>query len=132
LFKSAFYAPGMFTNHSFRINFNLQNSNGVYLSNNDIARASGYAYLKPIHRLHNSLFLNYKFPLMYPDWEIGPLAYVKRFKGAVFSDFENVNKGSGLTSYGAELSADMNLLRFYPPNYEFATKFILPAEKSFT
>jgi len=132
LFKSVFYAPGMFTNHSFRASFNLQNNNGVYTPNTDIARASGYTHLKPIGRLYNSLFLNYKLPLMYPDWEIGPLAYIKRFKGGIFSDFENVGKGSGLRSYGAELSADMNLLRFYLPNFEFATKIILPAEKSFT
>ncbi len=132
LFKSVFYFPGMFSNHSFRINFNLQDTHGVYVPNNDIARASGYAHLKPIGRLHNSLFLNYKLPLMYPDWEIGPLAYIKRLKGAVFTDFENLGKGSGLRSYGAELSTDMNLLRYYLPNFELATKIILPAEKSFT
>lgn len=131
LFKSVFYTPGLYINHSFKANFNLQNNNGVYSPNIDIPRASGYAHLTPLSKLYNSLLLSYKLPLMYPDWEIGPLAYIKRLKGGIFSDFENINKGSGLRSYGLELSADMNLLRFYLPNFEFNTKIILPTEKSF-
>ena len=70
--------------------------------------------------------MDYRFPIAYPDWEIGPLAYVKRIKGGFFTDFENIGKGNGLRTYGAELRADMNLLRFYLPNFDVGGKIIVP------
>ncbi|RZJ62959.1 MAG: hypothetical protein EOO47_29020, partial [Flavobacterium sp.] len=99
ILKSVFYAPGLFDNHSLKANFNFQNSEGIYSGLIDIPRASGYAHFSPISNLNNSLFLSYKLPLLYPDLEVGPLAYIKRLKGGIFSDFENVTTSNGLRSY---------------------------------
>ncbi len=128
--NSQFYFPGIFANHSLQASINYQHSDGAYRLNNDISRASGYAHLKPLASLSNSLLLDYRFPICYPDWEIGPLAYVKRIKGGVFTDFENI-ENEGLRSYGIELRADMNLLRYYLPNFDVGAKLIFDANKNY-
>jgi hypothetical protein len=126
VFKSLFYFPGFANNHSLSTSFNWQENSGVYQFNIDLPRASGYANLNGIDNLSNTLLVDYRFPIAYPDWEIGPLAYVKRIKGGFFTDFENIGKGNGLRTYGAELRADMNLLRFYLPNFDVGGKIIVP------
>ena len=130
ILKTFVNTPGLFSNHSLQLNFNWQSNSGVYRFNTDIARASGFLNLPALDRLHNSFLLDYRFPIAYPDWEVGPLAYIKRFKGGIFTDFENIGKGNGLRSYGAELRTDLNILRFYLPNVDFGTKIIMPAEES--
>ena len=130
-FRSLFYAPGLFQNHSLQARFNYQIGSGAYNLTVDIPRVSGYSNLKPTKDLQNTLLLNYRFPIFYPDWEIGPLAYIKRIRGGFFSDFENVGKANTFKprTYGAELQADMNLLRFYLPNFALGGKLILFNEK---
>lgn len=130
-FKSLFYTPGLFVNHSFQTSFNYQKNSGLYGMTNDIPLISGYYNLTPTKELSNTLLFDYRFPLFYPDWEIGPLAYIKRFKGGFFADFENVFKANSFSprTYGAELRADMNLLRFYLPNFELSGKIIFVNQK---
>ncbi|MBK0381681.1 hypothetical protein I5M32_01795 [Pedobacter sp. SD-b] len=129
-FKSVFYFPGIATNHSLSASFNWQENSCAYQFNIDIPRASGYANLNGIENLSNTLLIDYRFPIAYPDWEIGPLAYVKRIKGGFFTDFENIGNGNGLRTYGAELRADMNLLRFYLPNFDIGGKVIIPNQQN--
>ncbi len=130
-FESSFYLPGLALNHSFQASFNYQTSGGYYNSNLDIPLVSGYSNLNHPQKIRNTLLLDYRFPLFYPDWEVGPLAYVKRFKGGFFADFENIGKGNKLEplTYGAELTADMNLLRFYLPNFSLGGKIIFVNQK---
>ena len=129
--RSNFFFPGLAGNHSFQASFNYQHGNGIYNLTVDIPRVSGYSHLKPSGDLRNTLLLDYRFPLFYPDWEIGPLVYIKRLKGGFFADFENVGKKNIFSprTFGAELRADMNLLRFYQPNFDLAGKIILVNEK---
>jgi hypothetical protein len=76
--------------------------------------------------------LNYRFPVFYPDWELGPLAYIKRVKAGFFSDFQNLGHGNNLApkSYGAEIRTDLNLLRFYLPNFDIGERIIFLNEKT--
>ncbi|NEU08098.1 hypothetical protein GZH53_07210 [Flavihumibacter sp. R14] len=130
--RSIFYTPGLFRNHSFQARFNYQLSSGAYDNTIDIPLVNGYYNLQPVKELSNTLLFDYRFPLFYPDWEIGPLAYVKRFKGGVFVDFENINLSTfSARVFGAEISADMNLLRFYLPNFEVSGKVIFVNQKPF-
>jgi hypothetical protein len=131
ILRTQFYFPGLFQNHSFQASYNAQTASGAYQFNIDIPRASGYANLDPVKNLYNTFLLNYRFPIAYPDLELGPLAYIKRIRGGFFTDFENIEKGNGLRSYGVELRADMNLLRFYLPNFDLGGKIIIP-NKSIT
>lgn len=128
--NSQFYFPGLFTNHSFQASINYQHANGAYKLSNDIFRASGFAQLEAIKNLRNTILLDYRFPIFYPDWEIGPLAYIKRIKGGIFTDFENIET-NGLRTYGVECRADMNLLRYYLPNFDIGGKAIFIADKSY-
>lgn len=129
--RSNFYFPGIAANHSFQASFNYRRGTGNFINTIDIPRVSGYSYLRSEGNTDNTLLFDYRLPLFYPDWEIGPLAYVKRFKGGLFADFENVGKGHRFSprSYGAELRADMNLLRFYLPNFDIGGKMIILNQK---
>ncbi len=113
-FKSMFFTPGFGSNHSFRANFSYQSSTGAYQYTIDIPLVSGYASLAPTSNLNNTLLLSYQFPIVYPDWEIGSLAYIKRIKAGFFSDFENVGQYNPFVprTYGITLGADINLFRF--------------------
>ena len=130
--RSLFYTPGILTNHSFQISMNYQVNSGDYNQTNDIPLISGYYNLTPTKELSNTMLLDYRFPLLYPDWELGPLAYIKRLKAGLFADFENIDKTAfSPRVFGAELSADMNLLRFYLPNFELSGKIIFVNQKPF-
>jgi len=130
VFRSQFYFPGFARNHSFQASYNFQTNSGIYNFGNDIPRASGFANLAPILNLSNTLLLDYRFPIFYPDWEVGALAYVKRLKGGFFVDYENIGNGKGLRSYGAELRADLNLLRFFLPGFDLGSKIIIPTKNT--
>lgn len=125
-FRSNFYIPGLLTNHSFSASFNYQRSKGAYEFNVEIPKVSGYSHIKQTVGLRNTLLLDYRFPLFYPDAELGPLAYIKRIRAGLFADFQNIGKGAALTplSYGLELGAGMNVLRFYAPDFELSAKMI--------
>jgi hypothetical protein len=124
--RTQFYFPGLMTNHSLQVSYNMQSASGAYDYNIDIPRASGYANIDAIGKIDNTLLIDYRFPIAYPDWELGPLAYIKRFKGGFFTDFENLGNGNGLRTCGLELRADMNLLRYYLPNFDVGGKLIFP------
>lgn len=131
-FRSVFYTPGLLNNHSFQASFNYQESSGAYDFSVEIPRISGYRNLSLNTRLRNTLLLDYRFPLFYPDAELGPIAYIKRLKGGFFADFENIGKGNPFKprTFGLELSTDMNLMRFMLPNFELAGKLIFAGEST--
>lgn len=123
--RATLYFPGLFPNHSFQARFGYQRKFGIFGANNDIFRVSGYDQLKAT-RPDNSLLFSYRLPLAYPDWGIGNLAYIKRFYGGFFADFEDVNSHHRFSprTFGAELRASMNLMRFYLPDFDAGIKLI--------
>ncbi|MFC7523653.1 hypothetical protein ACFQRK_06880 [Parapedobacter sp. GCM10030251] len=127
--RTAFYFPGFWLNHSFLTRFSYQQRTGTYAQANDIPLVSGYDQLRPIP-VDNTLLFSYRFPIAYPDWAIGPLAYIKRFKGGFFADFQNVGDGNAFRprTLGIELRSDMNLLRFYLPNFDIGVKLVYANE----
>lgn len=129
--QSTFYFPGLTSNHSTQIRFNLQERDGVFAYENIIPMVSGFDQLTPTQP-SNTLLLNYKFPIVYPDFEIGPLAYIKRIKANLFSDFEDVGIAgeSKLRTYGVQLLADVNFLRFILPEFELGLKGIAVNENN--
>lgn len=124
--ESHIYFPGLLKNHSLQVNFNYRQGKGNYVNNLNIPLVNGYSYLRHHQVLHNTFLLDYRLPIAYPDWELGDLAYIKRVKAGIFSDFENIghNKFSP-RSFGAELRADMNLLRFYLPVFDLGARMII-------
>jgi len=130
-FKSTWYFPGLLNNHSMQIRFHAQERSGDYKLTNDIPLVSGYDQLAPTH-VNNTLFADYKFPICYPDLTVGPLAFIKRIKGGVFADFENFAQEGKVNPrvFGIELRADMNLLRFYLPNFDAGIRAIYVNENN--
>lgn len=116
-FGSYFYFPGIARNHSFMTSFNFQNASGVLKSNNEITTVYGYSQINAKSELKNSLLFNYRFPIAFPDTEIGSLAYIRNLRGGLFSHYENIVKETNLGSpktYGFELRSSLNLLRYQP------------------
>lgn len=124
--RSAFYFPGVAPNHSLRARFNYQSMAGTYAGLNEIPLVSGFDQL-PASRVTNTLLMDYRMPLAYPDWSIGSFAFIKRLKGGLFADFENIGQGGRQQprTYGAELRMDMNLLRFYLPVFDVGARLVV-------
>ena len=135
MWRSTFYFPGIAAHHSTSIRLNYQRGAGTYAQLNEIPLVSGYDQLDP-RPVRNTVLLAYRFPLAYPDWEIGSVMYVKRLRSGLFTDFENVNRrrpfDRGPRSLGVELQADFHLFRFYLPQFTAGTKLIYaPENRSF-
>ncbi len=130
--KSRLYFPGVARLHSFQAGFNYQTNSGTYDSVTDIPHIRGFSHLPPTRNLHNNLQLDYRYPLFYPDLELGPLAYIKRIRGGLFADFQNLDEEQGLRpkTYGVSLQSDFNVLRFYLPNFAVGTAVIFSTVKS--
>jgi len=65
-----------------------------------------------------SMRLNYKLPLIYPDFSFGSVIYLKRLTLNLYYDWANgINPGytNEYQSIGGELTADFHLLRFVAP-----------------
>jgi len=115
--ESFFYFPGFAKNHSFLASFNYQKASGVNQYATEIATVYGYNNILAKSKLHNSLLFNYRFPFAFPDWEIGPLAYVRNFRAGLFSHYENIGKETNFSepkTYGIELNTSVNILRYQP------------------
>jgi hypothetical protein len=111
------YFPGLFQNHSFLVNFNYQEASGVRKYNTEINTVYGYNNILAKSALINTLLFNYRFPIVFPDAELGPLAYIRNVRAGVFCHYENIGRDSNLAepkTYGFELHSNMNLLRYEP------------------
>ena len=116
-FESALYFPGILKNHSFMASFNYQKSNGSLTYGNEINTVYGYNQIQAVSVLRNTLLFNYRFPIAFPDLELGSLMYVRNFRGGFFSHYENIGSETNLTepkTFGVELRSSVNLLRYQP------------------
>ncbi len=118
------YLPGIMKHHSFSITGAYQFTNNLkqFYGNNIVTtRGTTPYYSKQI----TSLQTNYRFPLYYPDWNLGIFAYIMRIHANAFFDYSfynNIinnetwtNKNKNIQSYGFDLMADMHLFRFVAP-----------------
>ncbi len=124
--KTGFYFPGLLKHQSLRLGYSYEKQNPKdYLFSSNIKLPRGYPDYPSIKL--KKFTVDYSFPLIYPDLSIGPVAYIKRIRSTLFMDVANgtniydLRSGSvqlyngQLTSLGAELVSDMNLLRFIFP-----------------
>ena len=115
--ENFFYTPGLKRNHSFLVNFNYQHANGIRRYNIEINKVYGYNNISAKTKLSNTLLLNYRFPIAFPDAEIGPLAYIRNLRATLFTHYENFGKETNFSepkTYGFELRSHMNALRYAP------------------
>lgn len=121
--RTVFYFPGFANNHGFQIRLSAQAGTGIYEYINDIPLVSGFSYYK-YEKVKNTLLINYRFPIAYPDLGLGSLAYIKRIKGGLFADYQNIHKHKEAApkSFGTYLSFDFNAFRYPLPDFEFVVK----------
>ncbi len=125
--SSRLYFPGLFRHHSLRLYGGIQKQNPekyIYTINR-VLLPRGYPnyYSDKFWKIT----LDYAFPLSYPDFSLGPFIYIKRIKLNLFYDHaygynvrENLesanNNYTGIyNSIGAELTSDLNIIRFIFP-----------------
>ncbi|MGY4384703.1 hypothetical protein ACVWYN_001737 [Pedobacter sp. UYP24] len=111
------YFPGIAKNHSFLANFNWQNSWGIRKFDQEINTVYGYNNILAKSKLENTLLFNYRFPIVFPDAELGPIAYIRNIRASLFCHYENIGTETNITepkTYGFELRSNMNLLRYQP------------------
>ncbi|KGE15781.1 hypothetical protein [Sphingobacterium deserti] len=119
--RTNFYLPGISSNHSLQLRVAAQRSSGRYEGVYDIPMVSGWGnFSSPI--VTNTVLVNYRLPLFYPDWSIGSVAYIKRFQGLLFSDFQNIHESSSPKSFGIGISADFNVFRYVLPDVNVAAR----------
>ncbi|NTV84028.1 MAG: hypothetical protein HGA23_06995, partial [Bacteroidales bacterium] len=79
------YFPGIVKHHSFRVYGGYQERITEYYPYSDqILIARGFSGIYAGEMFSSSV--NYEFPIFYPDWNIGPVVYLKRLKAALFYD----------------------------------------------
>lgn len=131
------YLPGIFPHHSTQITFGLeQRSNrirrGIYTLSSELSYVRGYAR-RSYDNLKRGTFI-YSFPLLYPDFGIGPIVYFKRLRSDLFFDYgylSDQNTEEKLYSVGVDLNSEMNFLRI-PYSLEFGLRAsYLIGEKSY-
>ena len=115
--ESFFYFPGLAKNHSVLGSFNYQKATGVNQYSTEISTVYGYNNILAKSKLQNTLLLNYRFPFAFPDWELGPFAYVRNFRAGFFSHYENIGVDTNIgqpKTFGFELNSSLNILRYQP------------------
>jgi len=115
--ESFLYFPGFAKNHSFLASFNYQTATGANQYATEISTVYGYNNILAKSKLQNTLLFNYRFPFAFPDWELGPFAYIRKFRGGLFAHYENIGNENNLSepkTYGLELNTSLNILRYQP------------------
>ena len=107
-----FAAPGLVKHHALILESGYERQHGSYVFSSDIRFPRGYSSFTGTNLTKYSA--TYEMPLLYPDWSIWQVAYIKRISGDLFYDYGKV--GSLLyRSSGVELVFDTNFLHFPQP-----------------
>ncbi len=142
--QSILYLPGLLPNHGIKVynGFQKKNPGEDYHSFGDLVRyPRGWTSIQ-----NNNMYsfgIDYKFPIFYPDWRFAKAVYIQRIKCSLFGDYAflkgNLYKqgkiagtfNKNISSYGAELTGDLNLLRFYAPVEMGLRTGYMPGEGTF-
>ena len=135
--NSAFYFPGLFTNHSLVINASYQKRDSLPdLFSKTFSYSRGYEALST--RRMYKLGVNYHFTLLYPDWGFANLLYFQRIRANAFYDYTNAKaRVSGVLteiknrSTGAELYFDMKVLNALPVSIGIRFAHLLDTDLNF-
>lgn len=128
--QTELYFPGLFKNHGLKVYQGYQEKSvtgNSYNFSNFLRFPRGF-YSYQNNRMY-SMSVDYKFPVCYPDFSLGKLAYLKRIKTGLFHDYawlsmpvkDNTGKiypnsvTMTMQSVGIDLSSDLHLLRFFAP-----------------
>ena len=127
--KTSFYFPGILPNNGIKVRFEREKqvSDNFYMGNT-VSLPRGYTNIFP--KEINLFTIDYVMPLVYPDFNIASLLYLKRIRSGLFYDYasgpgnsfyEYTDKGlvplsnspdvKSFKSFGIELLSDFHVLR---------------------
>jgi hypothetical protein len=121
------FLPGLLLHHNLMIStaLQLQRPERYYIPINRIEFPRGYS--SAVSRQLTTLKIDYTFPVVYPDWALGPVCYLKRIrlnffhdlaygKDVIASNSKGANKYTGYyQSFGTEITLDLHLIRIIFP-----------------
>lgn len=115
--KGLIYLPSVFKHHGVRMygGYQYWSRFNTFLKD-DIQHPRGSVALWG-DKMYAFMF-DYKFPLAYPDWNLGRALYVKRLKTSFFYDYgltKKQNFSKDVHSYGLELTADAHVIQIPVP-----------------
>jgi hypothetical protein len=118
---SRFYLPGAFLSHSLRFSLGYEKNEGdyiqsIYLLNSQVVNVRGYKkyYFEEVKKIT----VDYSFPILHPDLNLGAFLYMKRVHGSVFYDWgDYIYKRSRQTfeSVGMDLNFETFFFRLPVP-----------------
>ncbi len=123
--KTRLFFPGAFKHHSFNVYLGYQkrfDSNPFFSGIVRLPRGFSGIFTTELE----SMAINYKFPVFYPDFSLSSLAYLKRVKANLFFDYavgSHFGADETWQSTGVELFVDLHVLRFIAP-LELGYRFI--------
>lgn len=113
------FLPSFLKHHSLSLRGGVQfqqNTQGSYYFSSPLLFTRGYTYQN--HERLTTASVEYRFPLFYPDFAVGPLLNIQRVKGAFLYDvgqgYDRLIPNSKTTNYqsiSAEIAFDVNFLR---------------------
>ncbi len=132
--SAAFYFPGFSPNHSLVLNASWQKRDTVPdLFSNNFSYSRGYEALNT--RRMFKLGANYHFPLFYPDWGFGNIAFIQRVRANTFFDYTSAKArlNGKLTniinrSTGAEVYLDTKLWNALPATIGVRYSYLLDTD----
>jgi len=127
--KTAFYFPGFFPNNGIKIRFEKEKQYpAIYMFDNRVLLPRGYKNI--ISKDIELISVDYVLPLLYPDFNVASLLYLKRIRTGLFYDYAlgtgnsyykntvnglvwdyDHNYAETFRSFGFELMADFHVLR---------------------
>jgi len=130
------YFPGFMKHHTARFYIAGQMKDSYNFAFNDlILFPRGYSNIQSDNYL--SFRFDYIFPIFYPDFSLGSIAYFKRLKGALFFDYGKGSYIDGMNelnynheSVGIDLTTDLHFLRHMAPFELGIRTAYLPNERS--
>jgi hypothetical protein len=126
--QTVVYLPGMMKNHGIKLYAGAQEkkANGTMGFSDVVRYARGWGRINTTAIYTGAA--DYNMPLLYPDWNFWGLLYTRRIQTSLFTDYTRL-KGNfyhaghvtgtftkDISSMGAELTADVNIIRFYAPS----------------
>lgn len=132
--SSVLYFPGLINHHGIKIiNAYQKRQEGIYYFPQQVNYPRGFFNRKDTELYRTSL--NYKFPLWYPDFNVGSFLYLKRLKLNLYYDYafgKHVDGNTNYRSTGFELTSDMHFLSLIAP-VDMGFRYIyFPDKKSST
>jgi len=133
------YFPGFMRHHTARFYFAHQQKEGdFYISSDMILFPRGYNQID--NNKYSSMRFDYIFPIFYPDFSLGSLAYFKRLQASVFFDYgqgsyqntANQEIYQKQESMGLDLSTDLHFLRHMAPfNIGIRSAYLLSTQSMY-